>query len=584
MMGGVLLALCFAPFDLADLVWAAPVCWLVAIWFGVGVRSSQRSKKPKRWGFVIGLVAGVSFWAINLKWLSTVTGAAYLVLAGYLAVYFALFGLFADTVGNPFRYKPEGRSGRYLALRSLGYAALNAGVWCGLEWLRGLLLTGFSWNGLGAAFHTCLPLAQGAELVGVTGLAFLPVFLAGVLVQVGVRLIASTKDGKMQRHWDFMAAVLILISCFSYGVVRMAMINRAPSDPLRVLLVQMNIPQLARKVLWSPEEVHEGYELETLAAFARVDAANERLIAEAQEAEGEVELEAIDWVVWPEVVLYGSVLNDGGESMTISKASEDTINRMRDGGVRNLMAGICEIEAERVDGQFVGKEEYTQYNALLSVNPEGELATHRKQHLVVYGEFIPFVETVKWMGDIYAKVTGVEWSGNLGRGERREGFTLPGANGEVRVIPSICFEDTVARVTRKFSQGEREVIVNITNDGWFGESEGSQQHFDNALFRAIELRRPMLRAANRGVTGVVSATGSLVDYETGQRQVLENEEGKPFQRGSILAKAHVLKNGGPTLYARAGDWFSVLGLGVGVGWCFWQRCLQRRRASGAVSD
>ncbi|MGJ8724979.1 MAG: apolipoprotein N-acyltransferase [Roseibacillus sp.] len=556
-LGGLLLALCFAPFNLPDLVWLAPVCLLAAVWLGVG------DVRYKRKGFLIGWVAGLVFWGVNLKWLSTVTGGAYFILAGYLAVYFALFGLFASSVGNPFRGGVRLRGKREVALRSLGFATLNAGLWCGLEWVRGHVLTGFSWNGLGAAFHARLPLAQGAELVGVAGLAFLPVFVAGVMVQVGVRLVEGTKAGKIERHWDFAVMVLLLIGCFTYGVFRMAAIHRSPSDELRVLLVQMDIPQVAGQVLWTGRQVHEGYEGETRAALARVDERNEKLIAEA---EGEVELEAIDWVVWPEVVLYGILLNDGGENMALYEPSSSTIERMRDAGVRNLVAGVWEVEAERVEGGIRPKEDATQYNALLAVDPNGELATHRKQHLVIYGEFIPFVDSVKWLGDIYEKVAGVPWSGNLGRGTGSESFSLPGAGGEVKVIPSICFEDTVPRVVRKFSKGPREVILNITNDGWFGESEGSQQHFDNALFRAIELRRPMLRAANRGVTGVVSATGSLMNYETGERQILEDEKGRPFQRGSVYAKAHILRKGGPTLYARVGDLFSVLGLVAALCW------------------
>ena len=557
MMGGLLLALCFAPFDLPDLVWLSPLCLLSALWLGVG------GEKSKRKGFLIGLSAGVVFWGVNLKWLSIVAGGGYLVLAIYLALYFGFFGLFASSVGHPFRNKKE-RSNRWeVLLSSLGFAALNAGLWCGLEWLRGLLFTGFGWNGLGVTFHSRLPLAQGAELVGVTGLAFLPVFVAAVLVQVAVRLVKGARQGKMERHWDFMVIVLFLITCFTYGVLRMAMVNRSPGEDLRVLMVQMDIPQVAGQVEWTGEEVHAGYEGETLAALTKVDEKNAKLIAEA---EGEVELEAIDWVIWPEVVLYGILLNDGGENLALYEPSSSTIERMRAAGVRNLMAGVWEVEAERADDGIRPKEHGQQFNALLAVDPQGELAVHRKQHLVIYGEFIPFVDSVAWLGKIYEKVAGVPWAGNLGRGSGSQGFSLPGAGGEVNVIPSICFEDTVPRVVRKFSKGEREVIVNITNDGWFGKSEGSRQHFQNALFRSIELRRPMLRAANRGVTGVISATGSVVNYETGERQVLENEEGQPFQRGSVLGRARVLAKGGPTLYARAGDWFAVLGLVSAAGW------------------
>lgn len=250
-LGGVLLALCFAPFNWADLVWLAPVCWLAALWLGVGER------RCKRKGFFVGWSAGIAFWSVNLKWLSVVTGPAYLVLVVYLALYFALFGLFAASVGNPFRGRGKSMSRMGIALRSLGFAALNAGLWCGLEWVRGHMLTGFGWNGLGVAFHDRLPLAQGAELVGVAGLAFLPMFIAGIVVQVGVRLVEGTKAGKIERHWDFAVAVLLLIGCFAYGVFRMTSIHRAPSDELRVLLVQMDIPQVAGQVSWTGAQVHE---------------------------------------------------------------------------------------------------------------------------------------------------------------------------------------------------------------------------------------------------------------------------------------------------------------------------------------
>ena len=550
-LGGLLAAFCFAPFNLADFVWGAPGCWLAALWLGLGER------RRKRKSFFIAWVAGCVFWAVNLKWLFSVAGPAYLLLVAYLAIFLGVFGVFASSVGNPFRKECRDQSRVAIALRSLAFAAVNAGLWCGLEWLRGLLFTGFGWNGLGVAFHSRLPLAQGAELVGVTGLSFLPVFVAGVCVQVGVRLVAGVKEGKLTRHWDFAAAMLILIACFTYGVTRLSMVNRAASEELKVLLVQLDTPQFAHKVALSPEDVHAGFEEETLLGLKRVEEENEKRIAQAIEAGESVVLERVDWVMWPEVVLYGPILTTE-ESRQMLPMSWETIERMQEAGVRTLIAGIQEYEGESIEAIQAG--EATPYNTMIGVTGDGDLQVHRKQHLVIYGEFIPFVDSVGWLGAIYEKVAGAPWAGNMGRGSGNEGFSLPGGGGEIRVIPSICFEDTVPRVARKFSDGGKEVIVNITNDGWFGESEGSRQHFQNALFRSIELRRPLLRAANRGVTGVVSATGSLVDYQTGERQVLENEEGLPFHRGSILVSVRVPTTGGPTLYARAGDWFAVLGL------------------------
>jgi apolipoprotein N-acyltransferase len=108
--------------------------------------------------------------------------------------------------------------------------------------------------------------------------------------------------------------------------------------------------------------------------------------------------------------------------------------------------------------------------------------------------------------------------------------------------------------------------VNVTNDGWFQESEGSVQHFRNALFRSIELRRPTVRCANRGVTGVVTVAGSLVDPYTKEMRHLVDENGSYFHRGYLLASVYVPSEGGFTLYARFGDWFAVTGLVAGFLW------------------
>lgn len=563
---GVLLALVFPPFGFADLVWFVPLTLLLALWNG------GRAHRSKRFGFGVGWVSGFVFWAVNLKWLGGVASGGYLLLAAYLAVFFGLFGAFASTVGNPLLRRKATGVAVDEAGRSLLFAAVNAFVWCGLEWVRGWLFTGFGWNGLGVAFHERLVLAQGAEVVGVAGLAFLPVFVGGVLVQVVHRFSLGVKDGKMERHWDFASAVLILMLVFFYGVFRISAVNRAPSDELKVLLVQQNIPQEAGRVLWSGEEIQSAFEDETLAALDRVELENELLV---ENAEGLVSLQRIDWVVWPEVVLNGPLYTKKSGDSGIHPDSTATIERMQNAGVRNFILGLGELET---DENFALTDPVVQYNSLVTVNSDGEIGVHRKQHLVIYGEFIPFVDSIPLLGKIYQTVAGVPWSGNMGRGTGSEVLTLRGAGGQIRVIPSICFEDTVPRVARKFSKESREVIVNLTNDGWFGESEGSQQHFANALFRSIELRRPMMRAANRGVTGVVSATGSLVDYETGERQVLETEEGKPFLAGSVLASVRVAREGGPTIYARFGDWFSAVGLLLGAGWIVWRK---RRAAQKA---
>lgn len=124
------------------------------------------------------------------------------------------------------------------------------------------------------------------------------------------------------------------------------------------------------------------------------------------------------------------------------------------------------------------------------------------------------------------------------------------------------------RLTRQFVRRGPQVIVNVTNDGWFGESAAAEQHFANARFRAIELRRPMLRCANTGVSAALDSTGSARHPETGERQVLVDGEGSHFTRGSLLTELDVPVNPTVSPYAVIGDWgVIVLGLvGVATGW------------------
>ena len=136
------------------------------------------------------------------------------------------------------------------------------------------------------------------------------------------------------------------------------------------------------------------------------------------------------------------------------------------------------------------------------------------------------------------------------------------------VIPSICYEDTVGRLARHFVRDRDQVIINITNDGWFGESEGAIQHLVNAKFRAVELRRPLIRAANTGVSGVVDVTGSM--WNDGQYQGIGLPD-DPFVQGNLYAKVKLPENPGFSVYAMFGDWFvgacALIGtLGSGFVW------------------
>jgi apolipoprotein N-acyltransferase len=565
---GILLVLCFPPFDAGGLVWVGMIPLMVALWAGGG--------EKRRWwyGFRMGWMAGAVFWVINLKWIAEVSDLGMWAVGFYLAVYFGFWGSFAAGVGNPWlRKDDDARPPLSVGARSLSFAAVNGLTWCGLEWVRGWMLTGFGWNGLGVSFHQTPVIAQAADLVGVTGLSFLPVFLAAVLVQVGRRLHSEARRGRLRAHWDFGIAASVIAVVFVYGVVRLQRGIGGEVRPLKVLLVQLNIPQDAKTVLWSLEEVHRGYEEETLKAFEALEERNAGRVEEAlndERPEAGVTLDLPDWVVWPEAALKQWLFFTEDGTQATGEFNRQTIGIVREQAPFTLMMGLNEIEGVEDNGRLIPKEEPATYNSLL-VLPEGEeqFLSYRKHHLVIFGETIPYVEQLTFLAWLFEKSAGVKYTGSFDVGTGHDPLLVPHRgfdDGAVAIIPSICFEDTVPRLVRKFAVNGGQVIVNVTNDGWFKESEAAAQHFANARFRCIELRRPMVRCSNTGVSAVVGVTGSVGDPVTGEARVLVDEDGNHLTRGWLFATVHVPVDGPLTLYARWGDWFSAWGLAIGFAW------------------
>ncbi len=556
LLSGVALALSFAPFDQAWLVWG----WM---WLLFPLLWTVTKKRRRLKAFGLAWLAGMGFWVINLKWLGTVTWPGAVALSAYLSVYFGIFGAFAAGSANPWRAKYVSartiRDRVRQSLKSLGYATLLGGFWCGLEWVRGWLMTGFGWNGLGVTFAKNLILAQNAEYVGVIGLSFLPVFLSAVAVQTARRFYQQFRANEVKMlHWDFATALLVIMLAFTSGTIRLSSVTNAPKIEGRVLMVQQDIPQFADKVLWEPSEIVEGFEDLTAEGMEEVF----REAAEAaRETESEEEIVGIkmpDLVIWPEACLPAYLYLQEDGSMKGGPNLESVFEYIHSLGDFTFVLGMNEVL-----GETAADPEVDVYNSLVIDDGKGGRDSYQKNHLVILGEFIP---DLPFLHDLYFQTTGVNFGKGLSRGTDFEPLEVEMDGQMVGVIPSVCFEDTVPRLTRRFVRNGPQVLLNVTNDGWFQESEGSLQHFRNALFRSIELRRPTVRCANRGVTGVVTVAGSLVDPYSKEKRHLVDENGSYFHRGFLLASVYVPAEGGVTLYAAFGDWFAVTGLVAGLLW------------------
>ena len=551
---GCALSLCFEPFQQGWLVWG----WL---WILLPILWTTKGKWRRLKGFGYGYLSGFSFWLINMKWIWTVTGLGAVTIALYLALYFGAFGAFAAVSGNPWRKetklaKTVPQRVREMS-RSLAYAAVLGGLWCGLEWIRGWMLTGFGWNGLGVAFSNSLMLAQNAEFVGVIGLSFLPVFFSAVAVQVGRRFYQQSVLGGVKiLHWDFATAMLVIMATFTLGTFRFTTVIGSEKIKAKVLLIQQNIPQKAGQIQWSAQDIVDGFIELTEDTLERIDNQTFEDLKDVGE-EVIVSGQRPDLVLWPEACLPEWFYLDEEGRPVGGPAIESILKYIVSIGDFTLITGINEIEGNPEDpsARF--------YNSLLALDSDGIRQSFKKHHLVYFGEAIP---DIQFLRDLYEETTGVPFGGGLTPGQDFDPLDLKLRGVDIGLIPSVCFEDTVPRLARKFVRPEPQLIVNITNDGWFQESEGAAQHFQNSLFRSIELRRPMLRCANQGVTSVISMVGSTFDPVTAEDRRLVNGEGSHFHRGALLANVYLPANTAVTLYSRWGDWFAVTGLVIGFLW------------------
>ncbi|MGH8101141.1 MAG: apolipoprotein N-acyltransferase, partial [Chthoniobacterales bacterium] len=192
------------------------------------------------------------------------------------------------------------------------------------------------------------------------------------------------------------------------------------------------------------------------------------------------------------------------------------------------------------------------YNAAVLVSgADLQMQVYRKMHLVPFGEYVPLRHSFP----LFAAAAGAWVPGDFDRGTEYTVFHL--TNRDVRVAPLICFEDTVGDLTRRFVLNSANLLVDVTNDGWFLHSAGSRQHLHNAVFRCIETRRPMVRAANTGVTCFVNEVGRVT-------QILQDENGGTFAEGVLNGAINVPTGGTLTFYVRHGELFAELCAGVAL--------------------
>ncbi len=508
-VSGVLAAMAFPPYEQAWLAWVSLAPLLAAIWFGgKGGVEGDGGKRGGRvlHGALLGFVFGLAHFSVMFFWLTTVSVLGWAVFMPYLALYPAAWGAYVGLLGNPWRrLLLDGRPAVLSSRGNLVLAVRLALCWVGLEWLRGWLFTGFGWNGLGVALHQHVLLLQVAEWGGVA-LVSLQVVLVNVIVVLTVaRLAKEVGRTRIRPHFDFNATIALVVGGFAFGIY--ALNQNEESVTVRVAAVQPAIPQNQKWDEAAEGEIREVFEGLTEAALAA----------------------APDLLLWPEAATPRPLFGDQDTYLFARRVVERLPERSA------FLLGTLDFT---VDGDF---------NAAVWLRHDPQATGfYYKLHLVPFGEFIPFRHSFP----LFAWVAGDLVPGDFQAGPGPVVFAMD--DPPVRVAPLICFEDTLDRVVRRFAPLSPNLLVNLTNDGWFLESAASAQHLANAVFRSIEMRMPMVRCANTGVTACIDSAGRVT-------HVLSDETAGTFARGVLMAKIQVPVQPRRTLFASTGN---VLAIGA----------------------
>jgi apolipoprotein N-acyltransferase len=506
-VGACLMTLSFPKADQGWLAWFALVPLFLAI-------RQVYQKNAFILGFVFGMVhnLGLVYWTVHtMHHYGNLPVYQAVILLFLLAGYLSLFpGLFAALLAW-LRPKPT-----HLLL-------IAPALWCSLEIIRTHLFSGFPWALLGYSQYDHLWLIQWADLFGVYGVSFFIVLVNSALTLAILGwLEAAWQDqnptGRVITRCGALVTVLAVAIC-GYGVWRLrTMDNSVDSvDTAKVAVIQGNIDQAQK---WDPR-----FQVLTTVKYRNLSL--------------QPSIKDADLVIWPETAAP-FYFND-----------DEILSKIVIDGVKT--AGAYFIIGS--PSYAAGKEALIYHNSAYLVAPDGKtVGKYDKVHLVPFGEYVPLKPWLPFIDKLVAQV------GDFKPG--RQGNTLKWKKHQVGML--ICYEVIFPDLARAMVKNGAQLMVNITNDAWFGRTSAAYQHFSMAVFRAVENRRTLARAANTGISGFVDPCGRIVS-STGL-----------FQKATVMTPVALMKT--TSLYTRWGEWpLGMLSFGLVLFWS-WRKIRAKNRA------
>lgn len=528
MTAGLLWTAAFPKFGVAGFAWVAP---------GVLIASALGTDAGER--FRLGYVAGLTHYLTMLYWLLLIPyrwlgipfgpGLGWLALSGFLSLFPALWVWLVTPAGRldagsaqperP-RQHSEGLGGalpRNWFLRA-GWAFWGAAAWVAWEMLLARVFGGFPWDLLGVSQYRMTPLIQLSSVTGVYGVSFLAVWVSLSLVLAGVMVI-QRPTGRSVWVGEVFLPVITVAVVFNLGFSAMRS-TATPGRQLRITAVQPSIPQT---LIWDPSKDDERFR--ELIGLSEQALTNET-----------------DLLLWPEAAVPKLLRYD-----------KDTFEAVTGLARRHHVWMIIGADdAERKPNQ-PDPRAIDYFNSSFLISPEGDLVErYVKRDLVMFGEYVPFQHWLPFL----KYLTPIE--GGFTPGKGAVPFDLKSLGVKTQVL--ICFEDIFPQLARAEIEPDTDFLVNLTNDGWFGNSAAQWQQAASGLFRAVENHRPLIRCANNGLTCWIDSRGVL-------REVFRDETGSVYGKGFLTFELPLPARGLPspwTYYARHGDWFGWSCVGIGA--------------------
>jgi len=481
---GIILVLCFPTMDLFYLAWIALIPFLISLY----------DKSPRQ-AFRAGLLFGIPYFFGTQYWIYhsvshygnvhfVISIAIVFLLSVYLSLYTGFFGLLFS-----------------ITIRATRFPALFASpvFWVGLEFLRSYAFTGFPWSSIGYTQYKFLHMIQIADITGVYGVSFLVLVVNGAVADLYF-MMRRTKDMPL---FPLSCSVIglsflipVIIATLVYGQWRLS--QERSGETLRVSVVQGNIEQDKK---WEPSyqatvvEIYRTLSLEAASVSPSL-------------------------IVWPETAVpffFGTDVRLTNELIEF----QHQLNTY-------LLFGSVLVKS----GQ--GRNRLLSNSAVLLDRTGNVSYIYDKIHLVPFGEYVPLKKILFFIDKLVLGIGDYIHGDQYYRAETSFG----------RFATLICYEIIFPGLVRKFYVKGGDFMVTITNDAWFGKTTGPYQHFSMAVFRAIENRKPVVRAANTGVSGFIDSNGKILSKTALFYRVVLTEDIKTDRT--------------KTFYTRYGDLFSYI--------------------------